>query len=134
MNSLFAQVCFFDLDNEDFLFDHNYYPVQHDELKDILLYDSGKFFDMKENFDKEHEEIGDYEIKIYTLFDEFYALLKEFRKLSLFPVDKFQFEQLRNDAYLLINRSLQDAQYQYQKVVYESQFLNEETINQYKGK
>ena len=48
---------FFDLDNEDFLFDHNYYPVQHDELKDILLYDSGKFFEMKENFDKEHEKI-----------------------------------------------------------------------------
>ena len=40
---------------------------------------------------------------------------------------------MRNDAYLLINRSLQDAQYQYQKVVYESQFMNEETINQYKA-
>ena len=109
---------FFDLDNEDFLFDHNYYPVQHDELKDILLYDSGKFFDMKENFDKEHEKFGNYEIKIYTLFDEFYALLKDFRKLSFVSVDKFQFEQLRLDAHLLINRSLQDAQYQYQKVVY----------------
>ena len=121
---------FFDLDNEDFLFDHNYYPVQHDELKDILLYDSGKFFDMKENFDKEHEKFGNYEIKIYTLF---YALLKDFRKLSFVSVDKFQFEQLRLDAHLLINRSLQDAQYQYQKVVYESQFMNEETINQYKA-
>lgn len=124
---------FFDLENNDFLFDHSYHPVQHDELNDILLYDSGKFFDMKENFDKEHEKIEDYEIDIYTNFDEFYTLLKNFRKLSFVSVDKFQFEQLRNDAYLLINRSLQDAQYQYQKVVYESQFMNEETINQYKA-
>ena len=80
-----------------------------------------------------HEKFGNYEIKIYTLFDEFYALLKDFRKLSFVSVDKFQFEQLRLDAHLLINRSLQDAQYQYQKVVYESQFMNEETINQYKA-
>ena len=43
---------FFDLENNDFLFDHSYHPVQHNELNDILLYDSGKFFDMKENFDK----------------------------------------------------------------------------------
>lgn len=123
---------FFDLENADDLFDYVYYPNSHNEVEDIKLYDSGKIFAMKESFDQYHSVMYDRYMKLHYQLSEFFDELKKFRSDYFVRFDQDKIHSSYLSISDIIERSNIDAEYHYQKTVYESQFMDEDTINQYK--
>lgn len=123
---------FFDLENKNGLFDRVYYPAMHDEIEDIKLYDSRKIFAMKESFDQYHSVMEERYIKLHYHLSEFFEELKKFRSDYFVRFDKDKIHSSNIAIYNIIERSHDDAEFHYQKAIYESQFMDEDTINQYK--
>lgn len=123
---------FFDLENKNELFDYVYQPNSHNEIEDIKLYDSGKIFAMKESFDQYHSIMEERYIKLHYHFSEFFEELKKFRSDYFVKFDQEKIHNSYLSVYDIIERSYNDAEFHYQKTVYESQFMDEDIINQYK--
>lgn len=123
---------FFDLEKKDALFDYAYYPDSHNEVEDIKLYDSGKIFAMKKNFDQYHSTMEDRYIELHYHLSEFFDKLKAFRSNYFVKFDQDKIHSSYSSIYEIIERSHDDAEFHYQKTVYEFQFMDEDTINQYK--
>lgn len=123
---------FFDLENHSTIYDHVYNPNYHDEIEDILLFDSQKIFKLKESFEMHHEDMEDRYMNLHFMFDNFYKELKKFRNDYFATVDESKLHPTYIKMNDIIERSLEDAEYHYQKTIYESQFMDEETIKTFK--
>lgn len=123
---------FFDLENRDPLYERNFHPIDHSEIECIMLYDSGKFEYMKDTFDNHRKELYRQSWKVHDMFDNFYNALIELRAKTFVEVDHEKLKYIRWDILDILERTDIDTRFQYEKTIYESQFMNEECINEFK--
>ena len=97
-----------------------------------MLYDSGKFEYMKDTFDNHRKELYRQSWKVHNMFDNFYNALIELRAKTFVEVDHEKLKYIRWDILDILERTDIDTRFQYEKTIYESQYMNEECINEFK--
>ena len=97
-----------------------------------MLYDSGKFEYMKDTFDNHRKELYRQSWKVHDMFDNFYNALIELRAKTFVEVDHEKLKYIRWDILDILERTDIDTRFQYEKTIYESQYMNEECINEFK--
>ena len=117
---------FIDLENRDPLYERNFHPIDHSEIECIMLYDSGKFEYMKDTFDNHRKELYRQSWKVHDMFDNFYNALIELRAKTFVEVDHEKLKYIRWDILDILERTDIDTRFQYEKTIYESQYMNEQ--------
>lgn len=123
---------FFDLENRNPLYERHFYPTDHSEIECIMLYDSGKFKCMKDYFDNHRRDLSMKQVKVRDMFDSFYEALIKLRADTFVEVDHEKLDYIRSDILTIFQRTEIEAEYQFEKIVYESQFMSEKCINEFK--